>query len=248
MPTPLPRLLLAVVPLICLGLFPAAAASVARTYSYFPVGGSTLQELQEELSARGPKVKSTGRRHPGATEMEFSNRIAYKETAGKCRVSKATVSVKARITLPRWTRPGSAGQETRLIWDALAGDIKRHEESHVSIARNHAREMEQAVLALPAQKSCEIATEKAKETIQRILARHDAAQNRFDDIERINFTNRMDRLIRYRIQQIESRSHSRIDAPRGGQFVSSQSHLACKAGVSIANLAYLRGAVTFRSA
>jgi predicted secreted Zn-dependent protease len=60
------------------------------------------------------------------------------------------------------------------------------------------------VLALPAQKNCELAARKAKETIQRIMAKHDAAQNRFDDIERINFTSRMDRLIRYRIQQIES--------------------------------------------
>jgi predicted secreted Zn-dependent protease len=199
-----PVCLLAIVLLASALAPPATAASVARTYSYFSVGGATLPELQEELSARGPKVKSTGRRHPGATEMEFSNRIGYEETNGKCRASRATVSVKARITLPRWTRPGSAQQDTRLIWDALAGDIKRHEESHVGIARNHAREMEDAVLALPAQKNCELAARKAKETIQRIMAKHDAAQNRFDDIERINFTNRMDRLIRYRIQQIES--------------------------------------------
>jgi predicted secreted Zn-dependent protease len=199
-----PVCLLAIVLLASALAPPATAASVARTYSYFSVGGATLPELQEELSARGPKVKSTGRRHPGATEMEFSNRIGYEETNGKCRASRATVSVKARITLPRWTRPGSAQQDTRLIWDALAGDIKRHEESHVGIARNHAREMEDAVLALPAQKNCELAAHKAKETIQRIMAKHDAAQNRFDDIERINFTNRMDRLIRYRIQQIES--------------------------------------------
>jgi len=200
----LPKLFLALMCMTGFAALPAAAASVARTYSYFAVGGSTLPELQEELSLRGPTVKSTGRRHPGATEMEFSNRISYQETNGKCRASKATVSVKARITLPRWTRPGSAAQDTRLIWDALAGDIKRHEESHVSIATNHAREMEQAVLALPPQKSCDIVTRKAKDTILRILAKHDAAQNRFDDIERINFTNRMDRLIRYRIEQIES--------------------------------------------
>lgn len=182
----------------------AEAANVSRSYSYFSIGGATLPELQDELTARGPTVKSTGRRHPGATEMQFSNRLDYGESKGKCRVSKASVTVKAKITLPRWTRPAGAAEDTRLIWGALAGDIKRHEESHVSIARSHARQMEVALLALPPQRTCAIAADKAQETIQRLLARHDAEQERFDRIERINFSDRMDRLIRYRIEQIES--------------------------------------------
>ena len=48
-----------------------------------------------------------------------------------------------------------------LVWDTLASDIKRHEESHVSIAKAHAREMEQAVLALPRGASCAAVGEKA---------------------------------------------------------------------------------------
>lgn len=187
---------------LCVGL--ADAASVSRSYSYFRIGGATLSELQDELTARGPTVKSTGRRHPGATEMQFVNRLDYDDDNGKCRVSKAGVSVKAKITLPRWTRPAGAAEDTRLIWGALAGDIKRHEESHVSIARDYARQMEEALLALPAQKTCAIAADRAQETIRRLLGAHDAAQERFDRIERINFSERMDRLIRYRIEQIEA--------------------------------------------
>jgi len=180
------------------------AASVARTYSYFAVGGATLQELQEELSIRGPKVKSTGKRHPGATEMEFTNKVGYRGGDGNCRVATASVTVKARIILPRWKKRSNAGQETRLIWDTLSADIKRHEESHVSIARSHAREMEQALLALPRQKSCAIAAEKARAVIEKGLLRHDAAQARFDRIEGINFGDRIDRLLRYRMEQIEA--------------------------------------------
>lgn len=187
---------------LCLGI--ADAASVSRSYSYFRIGGATLPELQDELTSRGPTVKSTGRRHPGATEMQFVNRLDYDGGAGKCRVSKASVSVKAKITLPRWSRPAAAAEDTRLIWGALVGDIKRHEESHVSIARDYARQMEDALLALPAQKTCAIAADKAQETIRRLLVAHDTAQERFDRIERINFSDRMDRLIRYRIEQIEA--------------------------------------------
>ena len=67
-------------------LAPAQAASVARTYSYFSVGGSTLSELQDELAIHGPKLASTGSRHPGATEMEFTNRITYKEAQAAKRI------------------------------------------------------------------------------------------------------------------------------------------------------------------
>ena len=49
---------------------PAAAANLSKTYSYFSIGGSTLEQLEMELSARGPQVKSTGQRHPGAAVSE----------------------------------------------------------------------------------------------------------------------------------------------------------------------------------
>jgi len=190
--------------LVILFAVESQAASVSRTYSYFSVQGSTLAELQDELTAQGPLVKSTGRKHPGATEIQFVNRLDYAQRNGRCRVSKAGVTVKARITLPRWTRPVGAAEDTRLIWGALSGDIRRHEESHVSIARSHARDMEAALLALPAQATCALAAEKGQDTLRKLTARHDEEQERFDRIERINFTARMDRLIRYRIEQIES--------------------------------------------
>ena len=85
---------------------PASAASVAKTYSYFSIGGSTLEEIQNELDIRGPKVKTTGRRHPGATQMEFTSRIGYANGPNGCSIAKASVTVKAKIILPRWRRAG----------------------------------------------------------------------------------------------------------------------------------------------
>ncbi len=125
--------------------FPADAANLSKTYSYFTVGGTTLDQLESQLASRGPKVKSTGRRHPGATQMEFSTKLSYAQSNGYCRVDKATVSVKAKVILPRWGQRGKAAEDVRVIWDTLSSDIKRHEESHVVIAKNHARELEQAL-------------------------------------------------------------------------------------------------------
>ena len=182
--------------------WPASAATVAKTYSYFSIGGSTLEEIQRQLDMRGPKVKTTGHRHPGATQMEFTSRVAYAPTRNSCKVAKAAVTVKAKIILPRWRRSGRAEADVTLIWDTLASDIKRHEESHVVIAKNHARELEQALLAIGKQPDCKTAQARAKDVSQKILARHDRAQVEFDRVEGINFERRIIRLLHYRMQRI----------------------------------------------
>lgn len=184
--------------------WPADAASVAKTYSYFSVGGTTLEEIQQQLDVRGPKVKTTGRRHPGATQMEFTTKIGYADRDGVCAIARATVTVKVKVILPRWTRPGRAQEDVRLVWDTLSSDIKRHEESHVVIAKNHARELEQALKGIGRQKSCQLAAAKAKATSENILTRHDRAQDEFDRVEGINFESRIIRLLRYRMERIEA--------------------------------------------
>lgn len=177
---------------------------MAKTYSYFTVGGVTVEEIEKELKRRGPQVKSTGLRHPGATRMEFTTRVGYGERNGRCGVVSASVTVKADMILPRWNRRKSASPDTRLIWDTLSADIKRHEESHVVIARNHARELEETLMGVQRQRGCDAAQEKVKEITARILARHDAEQDRFDRIEGRNFESRLLRLLQYRIERIEA--------------------------------------------
>lgn len=179
------------------------AANLAKTYSYFSVGGTTLDEIERDLDRRGPKVQSTGRRHPGATQMTFTTKISYAESKNRCVIVAASVTVKAKVILPQWRRSRKAGQDVRLIWDTLSSDIRRHEESHVVIAKNHARDLEKALMALGAQKDCKVAAAKAKATTGKVLARHDRAQEEFDRVEGLNFESRMMRLLRYRLERIE---------------------------------------------
>ena len=51
--------------------------------------------------------------------------------------------------------------------------------------------------------SCEIAATRAKAVSERVLSRHDRAQDDFDRVEGINFESRIVRLLRYRMQRIE---------------------------------------------
>lgn len=191
-------LLLALTPL------PAGAANLVKTYSYFSIGGSTLDDIETQLSKHGPEVKSTGMRHPGATQMAFTTRISYARTQVSCRIADAAVTVKVKVILPQWRRPRKADADVRLFWDTLAADIRRHEERHVEIAKNHGRELEDALKAAYPQKNCDAAKAKAAEITAAVLARHDRAQIQFDRVESVNFESRILRLLRYRIERIDS--------------------------------------------
>lgn len=182
---------------------PAGAVSVTKSYGSFTIGGSTLDQIETELARRGPEVKTTGQRHPGATQMEFSTRLRYAETKKKCRIDKAAVTLKVKIILPKWRRPAKADADVRLVWDTLEADIRRHEESHVVIAKNHARDLELALGKLPAQKDCKMVAAKAKALQDRILAKHDRAQEEFDRVETLNFEKRITRLMRNRLQKMQ---------------------------------------------
>lgn len=182
---------------------PAAAANIVKSYSYFRIGGRTLDEIEDQLAKRGPEVKTTGLRHPGATRMSFSTRIGYAQKPDSCRIASAVVTVKARVILPVWRQRRHSDEDVRIFWDTLSADIKRHEERHVEIAKNHARELEDTLKSIGTQPNCEIAAAKAKEATARLLARHDRAQAEFDKVEGINFESRILRLLKYRIERIE---------------------------------------------
>ena len=185
-------------------LAPSTAATLSRSYSYFNVRGTSLADIERQLDKHGPQIDETAERHPGATNMEFTSRIRYREANGYCTIDQADISIDAKVTLPRWRDRRRADKEMRLIWDTLASDIKRHEESHLSIAKSHARMLEDALLALPRQRSCEKLEQQVERETDRVLASHDAEQNHFDKVESINFESRMQRLLDYRLDLIES--------------------------------------------
>ncbi|WP_295812260.1 DUF922 domain-containing protein [uncultured Nitratireductor sp.] len=189
--------------LLAVGTVPTASADVSRSYSYFSIGGETLSEIEEQLRSRGPHVQSTGQRHPGATRMEFKTKITYEEDDRRCRIAGANVSVKAQVFLPRWRNRKTAGPETALVWDTLSKDIKRHEDSHLGIAKRYARKIENEIGKLTPRASCETVQARAEKITQKNLEQHDAAQARFDRIESGNFEWRLMRLLHYRLEQLE---------------------------------------------
>lgn len=168
-----------------------------KTVTYFSIGGKTAADLDREMAAHGPLL-GNGRRHPGATRVAFSGKASYVAEDGRCSIGDARIVLTTRMTLPRWKNRSKADARMALLWDALSSDIKRHEERHAEIARNHARALEKTLRSLRPERSCEALKQKVALVTEKALEAHDADQKRFDRIEAVNFSARMTRLLRYR--------------------------------------------------
>ncbi|QND53378.1 DUF922 domain-containing protein [Phyllobacterium sp. 628] len=179
----------------------ANAAVVLRKYEYFTLSGKTAADLDRELTRRGPQLHKTGPRHPGATQMRFNTQIKYGSDDKSCRVVESDITIHARVHLPRWKQRASAKPDLALIWDTLSQDIKRHEESHIVIARTAAFDMERALKALPWRSDCNAMKTDASLLMTKLMQKQDAAQIQFDRVEGKNFESRFERLLVFRIKR-----------------------------------------------
>ncbi|MDB5523810.1 MAG: hypothetical protein JWM58_1573 [Rhizobium sp.] len=178
----------------------SADTIVHKKITYFSIGGRTAADLDREMMRRGPLSSTTGRRHPGATRIQFSGNATFVGKNGRCTIGGAKVTLATKIMLPRWSNRNNASRKLGLIWDTLSADIKRHEERHAEIARNHARALERQILGLPAASNCAILKSRVNEISRLAMVDHDKDQKRFDRVEAINFEKRMIRLLKYRIE------------------------------------------------
>jgi predicted secreted Zn-dependent protease len=205
---------LSVALLVILSAGPTFAADMVRSYSYYTLDATTLDELSKQLESRGPRVESSGSKHPGATRMQFTTRTTYSRNGKDCRVSKARTVLKIKVILPRWRPRHKPEADMRIIWDTLSSDIRRHEGQHGDIAKNYARKLEQSIAAIGPADTCDEMAAKVKDVTARVLEEHDRAQLRFDRIENINFEDRFQRLLNYRLQRMEDRQTREFGSPR----------------------------------
>ena len=193
--------LMALAAVVCLSVQTAGAETItSKTFAYFSVGGRTAAELDEELSKRGPMMKHSGSRHPGATKIKWGGSVTYVRRGDRCAVGEAKVTLSTQIILPRWKNRKRATASLALIWDTLASDIKRHEERHAEIARTHARTLQRTLKTLRPEADCERMQARVDRVTADAVSKHDADQARFDRVESKNFNDRMMRLLTHRLK------------------------------------------------
>lgn len=183
------------------------AAKIYKTINYYTISGTTPEQIDKSLTHKGPYLKNTGSHHPGATTISFIPRLKLEKQDRYCKVAAVSVDVSAKMSLPRWKqRRSTKSIEMAIVWDTLSQDIKRHEESHIVIARAHASKIEQIVSNLPSKTDCDKLRKEIEKISYNVMQQHDEAQKNFDRVEAINFEKRFGNLLMSRVEQLKKQT------------------------------------------
>jgi predicted secreted Zn-dependent protease len=148
------------------------------TTSYYVISGATGEELDREISAKGPLK---GHALASAAIRFVPVAIDYNEAESSCGFRTVKFRIEAAITLPKWREQGfSRDRELRDAWQFLARYARQHEDVHVKIAEKYAAKIADELMLLPARKSCESLDNAAEKILRRNKREHDREQTAFD--------------------------------------------------------------------
>lgn len=153
------------------------------TVSYYAVNGQSLDAIDREIRKKGPRI-SRSRHAVAVARIRMKPKMRFARSDDGCRVAQAKVSVDARVTLPAWTGRDVPNRSLSQAWVNIDRYTRQHEATHVAIAFNHARRMEQALLTEVSARNCAAARKSAARIMRGGLAAHDAAQRQFDANEK----------------------------------------------------------------
>ena len=146
----------------------AAAEDLVEDTRYYDVTGETPAEIWQEMKAHGP-VGKDGVRYNGNTKWSVRWRYPYARSAEGCATGPVAVRLSVVYTLPRWDRPRGASTELESQWERFIEALDEHEQGHAEFGRQAAREIKQALEAIPARSSCESLSRIANATGAEIL-------------------------------------------------------------------------------
>ncbi len=155
--------------------------------NYYNIKGNSTAALDREIRRKGPKIDG-GRHAVAVARIKIVPNVAFQSYSGGCRVSRAKVTVDAKVTLPRWKGRKTASEKLGEAWDSIDRYTRLHEAVHVSTAFRYARRMETDLLALDEKVSCRQLRQQARILVDNYLDQHDAAQKKFDIDEQKRFS------------------------------------------------------------
>ncbi len=157
------------------------------TLDYYQVGGTTLEQIDQEIKDKGPRID--GSVHAVAVaNIKMTPDVSFIPTSNGCAVKRARIKVRVTVVLPRWKNRGNASKKLGQTWDSLDLYTRLHEATHVAIADKYARRLEKDLEAINIRRSCEEAGKLAKNIIANTMRKHEREQSSFDTSEKKRFS------------------------------------------------------------
>lgn len=156
-----------------------ADVNVSIKRKEYAVSGTTGLALLEAMDKRGPKHGFLTRAI-AQTGYTVGWEIEWATADGTCRVKKATADLAITYTFPR--APSRMPRDLNRRWTKFMEGVRKHEETHGTLARQMVRTAERKVSAMSTRNDpdCSRSRRAAKRTVSAIYADYEARQVAFD--------------------------------------------------------------------
>lgn len=153
------------------------APLVTTAIERYEIRGESFEDLKREFAAKG--------RHgyAGSTMAEVTYRFKSQKGDGECRVTEVRASCDSRIKLPNWLNLPKAPAPMQARWKVAFDDLKKHEQGHVNICVEVAKEVERALWATPVGNDCYLVDLNARNRAAKIIATMNDLQTAYDQCE-----------------------------------------------------------------
>lgn len=124
--------------------------------TYYPVSGTTTEDIFTSIEANGP-TDNVGQQGSGLTSVDWEYKwTGDKAPSGACSIRELTISADITVELPRHGGEASLSQSVLANFQAYAQGVAAHEQRHVDIYLEGARDIQAAMQEVGVEPDCEV--------------------------------------------------------------------------------------------
>lgn len=161
-------------------IYPIQFVSAFALVTY-TVSGKTISELSKSLEASAlPDPHEAGTRYYANTKWYLSAHWSWKETPGGCGIGRSDVSIATTMTLPALATTNGVSADILNRWNSFIRNTQTHEEGHVRLAQQGARDYQRELGNFPPASDCTAIQFQLSKLFDREFAAIDQANVDYD--------------------------------------------------------------------
>ncbi len=161
-------------------IYPVQFVSAFALVTY-TVSGKTISELSRSLEANAqPDPHEAGTRYYANTKWYLSAHWSWKDTSSGCVVGRSDISIALTMTLPALATTKGVPADVLTRWNTFIGNTQTHEEGHVRLAQQGARDYQRELGNFPTTSNCTLLQSQLSRLFDREFAAIDQANVDYD--------------------------------------------------------------------
>jgi len=121
----------------------------------YRLAGTSLEDLQKDAAQKGPVDPATGHHVWSTTTWNAVWNYWTRQEAEACRIEVVSVRLKIATQLPLWQEPKDVASVDHCRWAEFEKILRHKEDARAAQALARGRDLERAILALPARPRCD---------------------------------------------------------------------------------------------